>query len=199
MRETPYVQEIELCEQLIQYCTRLTPQKEEANETPGISKEEAVKKALQSDEWKKVKFDAVKGRREEEDYFFVGKKKDKKKPVEKEKEPENFVQALNHGFETLNYFDAIKISPPLFSDKLEETIKVLREKKAYFQKLQDDAGRTEEEKKNAPEESKGEESEKKKDEEKPKDDKSPRKKKKDAKPELLDTQNDKEFPKFENA
>jgi len=114
---------------------------------------------------------------------------------------------LNHQFDALNYFDQLKVSPPLFTDKIPDTLKVLQEKKAYFQKLQDDAVKDDDDKKKRKTEDaqNPENAEKKEDEEKPKEEEklkektqSP-KKKKEANPKSLDLANEKEFPKFGDA
>jgi DNA repair exonuclease SbcCD ATPase subunit len=150
-RETPYVQEVELCDQLIQYCNRLLPSKDDGSQ--GVQekdKHEAAKNALQTDEWKKEKGTVIKGKREEDNEFFIGtnkKSKNANKPQQQKKEEVPSVQSLNHQFETINFFDALKVTPPLFTDKLEDTIKVLNDKKAYFVKLQDEAAKEDQTKK----------------------------------------------------
>jgi hypothetical protein len=143
---------------MIQYTSRLLPSKDDGSQgDQQKDKNEAAKEALQKDEWKKEKVQAIKGKREAENEFFIGVNKKSKKGGQqaqtKEKE-EPQVQHLNHQFETLNFFDALKISPPLFSDKLEETLRQLNEKKAYYLKLQEDAIKAESEKK--PEDAKAE-------------------------------------------
>lgn len=201
MKETPYLHELELCDQLIQYCSRLLPSKDDGSQgvQPQKDKHEAAKEALLQDEWKKEKVQAIKGKREVENEFFVGTTKKNKKSAHhqhKEKE-EHHVQPLNHAFDTLNFFEELKITPPLFTDKLEETLKQLQDKKSYFLKLQEEAIKAQAEKK--PEEGENQpEADKKEEEAKPKEEKSPKKNKKPQgpKPELLDLENEKEFPKF---
>ena len=47
----------------------------------------------------------------------------------------------------MNFFEELKITPPLFTDKLEETLKQLQDKKSYFLKLQEEAIKAQAEKK----------------------------------------------------
>jgi len=151
-KETPYRAQIELCELLIKYSTKLNPNSDEAN--IAISKKDknvVIEEAMQIDEWKSAKGQYIHARKEKADDFFAGKEKkktQKKATTEKDTGP----QPLNHQIETLNYFDEIKVSPPLFTDKLPETIKILQEKKAYFEKLSAEAIETEESRKNLSEE-----------------------------------------------
>jgi len=63
----------------------------------------------------------------------------KKKEVQKPKETGPLHTALNHQMETLNYFDQIKTSPPMHTNRLVDTIAQLKEKKAYYQKLSEQA------------------------------------------------------------
>jgi len=41
--------------------------------------------------------------------------------------------------ETLNYFDSIKVSPPMHTNRLADTITQIKEKKEYYQKLSEQA------------------------------------------------------------
>ncbi len=109
---------------------------------------------MKSDDWKKQKVEAVVSKKDLDlDYFGgAGKKKDKKKAESKPKEANNAPTPLNHQFDALNYFDTLKVSPPLFTDKIADTLKVLNEKKADFVKQQEDAVKEEEEKKKKKEE-----------------------------------------------
>lgn len=209
-REIPFLSEIELTEQLIQYLNRLLPQKVENSIEENKNKEELIQNALNSAEWKKQKVETVVSKKDQEDLFFFGaKKKDKKKADAKAKEDSNAPQPLNHQFDALNYFDTLKVTPPLFTDKIPDTLKVLQEKKAYFQKMQEDTIKEDEEKKKRKaEEENNPESVEKTEEEKPKEEaqekskektQSPKKKNQGANPKNLDLANEQEFPKFGDA
>lgn len=41
--------------------------------------------------------------------------------------------------EVLNYFEHVSVNPPLYNRNLEETVKLLEEKKAYFEAQPKDA------------------------------------------------------------
>lgn len=189
---------------------RLLPQKVENSIEENKNKEELIQNALNSAEWKKQKVETVVSKKDQEDLFFFGaKKKDKKKADAKAKEDSNAPQPLNHQFDALNYFDTLKVTPPLFTDKIPDTLKVLQEKKAYFQKMQEDAIKEDEEKKKRKaEEENNPESVEKTEEEKPKEEaqekskektQSPKKKNQGANPKNLDLANEQEFPKFGDA
>lgn len=134
---------------MIQYLNKLLPTAEVLIQDLNKLKEERIQEALKSEEWKKQKVEFVKSKKNDDDEFNVGgKKKDKKKNQNKEKE-DTSTQPLNHQFDALNSFDSVKVSPPLFSDKINDSIKVLKEKLEYFQKLQADAIKAEDEKRAA--------------------------------------------------
>ena len=42
-------------------------------------------------------------------------------------------EQLNHKMEVLNFFEHVSVNPPLYMRNLEETVKLLEEKKAYFE------------------------------------------------------------------
>lgn len=140
---------------MIKYCQRVNPARDEGNaEVNQKDKNTVIQEALQSDEWKSAKGQYILSRKEKEDSLFAGKEKKQKKKQQgaKPQQDENASQPLNHQIETLNYFEEIKVTPPLFTDKLPETLKILGEKKAYFQKLSDEAIKAEENRKDLPEE-----------------------------------------------
>merc|ERR1711862_881242 len=62
-------------------------------------------------------------------------KKGKKNKAPKEGEPE---PKLKLTVDVLNYFDMIKVTAPLYSKEIEDTAKLVREKKEYFIKTSDD-------------------------------------------------------------
>lgn len=39
---------------------------------------------------------------------------------------------LNHQMEVINYFEFVRVTPPIFTKNLEDALKLLEEKKAYF-------------------------------------------------------------------
>ena len=100
----------------------------------------------------------IQSKKENDNDFFSAKNK-KKKEVKKKEEAVN--PNLQHQFEVLAYFERLKVAPPLFVAKLEETIKLLKEKKDYYSGLPlTDSG--------AEKKPEGEENEKKPAEHKPK-------------------------------
>jgi len=207
-KETPFLNEIELCSQLVAYCTRLIPNQDDAVVVDNVDKSLVANEALKSDEWKNSKAQFMVSKKDDNNDFFVGKKKDKKKKSQNKQEEaksDNKAQPLQHQIETLRYFEEIKVSPPLTTDKIEDTLKVLNEKKAAFQKMQEEAIKAEEEKAKAkaenPEaENNTEEGAEKKEEEATADKKdSPAKndkpkKEKSKKPQQIDVANESEFP-----
>lgn len=144
---------LELCDLLIKYCHRVTPSTQAAQaEVNQKDKQTVIQEALESKDWKEAKGQMVLSRKEKEDDFFSGKKKEKKKATQPKKEEETGAQSLNHQIETLNYFEEIKISPPLTTDKLPDTLKLLQEKKAYFEKLSAETIEADNNRKSLPEE-----------------------------------------------
>lgn len=116
-----------------------------------------IQNALQSDEWKKAKVQIISNKRDTDNDFFAGtqKKNKKKAPVKQETRDENAI--VQHSIDILNYFDSLKISPPLVTSALDDAIKSLKEKRDYFEKLS-------EEERNRPIDDKSKETEKTKDE-----------------------------------
>lgn len=96
-------------------------------------KPETLSQTVQ-DEWKKEKITVLQSKKDTDGDFFSAKNKKKKDAKRKEKEePANEKQALQHQLEILGYFERLKVAPPLFVNKLEETIKELTEKKLFYQ------------------------------------------------------------------
>jgi len=144
---------LELCELLLNYCHKVSPSTENTNTQETEEQAKArLEEALQSDEWKSSKATLLVSKRDRNDDFTSGKQKKKGQNKNKAPKEQPTSQPLNHQIETLNYFDEIKVSPPLFTDKLPETIKVLQEKKAYFEKLSTEAIAADEARKNLTEE-----------------------------------------------
>jgi predicted phage tail protein len=195
-KEIPYLTQIELCELLIKYCNKLNPSASEASTAVSQKdKNTVIEEALQSNDWKEAKGQYILSRKEKEDDFFAGKgkKKVQKKPTTKPQE-ETGPQPLNHQIETLNYFDEIKVAPPLFTDKLPETLKVLQEKKAYFEKLSQEAMQADEDRKNLPEEERKRLAEE--DKQKRNAEQQPEKKERKAKQAKFDVESEQDFPKM---
>jgi len=133
-KEVPYKDEMALCELLISYCLKLSPQEKVIEEDFGKNKAQALEDALKSDEWKKEKLQLVVSRRDKEEDLYAGKPKKNKNQKQQEK-PVSGNLPLNHQMEILGYFDSVKVSPPLFISKLPDTLKHLKDKKDYYQNL----------------------------------------------------------------
>lgn len=105
---------------------------------------------------KKTRVELMRNKKNIENEFFSGKrKKDKKKSKPKnERKAEPIV--LQHTLNILNYFDSIKIPPPLVSTALDETIKALQDRKNYFAMLSEQERGKQVEKKDNNEEKKSE-------------------------------------------
>lgn len=195
-KEIPYRAQIELCAQLIRYCHSVTPSTETVNNAENEKEQQArVQEALQSEEWKNSKAQELVSKRDRNDDFTSGKKKkaQHKKVAPKEQATS---QPLHHQIETLNYFDEIKVSPPLFTDKLAETIKVVEEKKAYFEKLSSEALAADEHRKTLTEEERkkfDEEEKQKKEEQKTTTNKREDKRQKQA---VFNVESEQDFPRM---
>jgi hypothetical protein len=44
-------------------------------------------------------------------------------------------ERVNHKVEVINLFDHVKVSPPMFTNLVTDTLKLLAEKKEYFEKM----------------------------------------------------------------
>jgi hypothetical protein len=44
-------------------------------------------------------------------------------------------ERVNHKVEVINLFDHVKVSPPMFTNVVSDTLKLLAEKKEYFEKM----------------------------------------------------------------
>ena len=119
---------IDLCDLLIGYIQNLQPK------TASVSQEEKKQELSQDvqEDWKKQKFTVIPSRKETDNDFFSSKNKKKTVKKEKKEEPVNEKQSLHHQFEVLGYFEKLKVPPPLFVNKLEETVKLLKEKRDYY-------------------------------------------------------------------
>ena len=119
---------IDLCDLLIGYIQNLQPK------TASVSQEEKKQELSQDvqEDWKKQKFTVIQSRKETDNDFFSSKNKKKTVKKEKKEEPVNEKQPLHHQFEVLGYFEKLKVPPPLFVNKLEETAKLLKEKRDYY-------------------------------------------------------------------
>lgn len=197
-RDIPYREQIELCDLLIKYCHRVTPSTQTAQaEVSQKDKQQVIQDALQSNDWKEAKGQYVLSRKEKADDFFSGKKKEKKKTPQTKTE-ETGAQSLNHQIETLNYFEEIKIAPPLTTDKLPDTLKLLQEKKAYFEKLSTETIEADNNRKNLPEEErkKLEEEEKAKKEQQQQQEQTKKTEKRSTKKPQFNVESEQDFPKM---
>lgn len=79
-------------------------------------------------------------KRENANDYFTGKKKAKKgKTQAKHEEKKEEKVPLQHQIETLKFFEEIKVSPPLYTDGIQETLKLINEKKAQYERQQEEA------------------------------------------------------------
>jgi hypothetical protein len=88
--ESPFREQIELCNLLIDYCSKLLPSHGKAEENVVKKDKTQIESALKGDEWKKENCQMVVNRKDVEMDFFVGKgKKGKKgKNTNQAKQPE---------------------------------------------------------------------------------------------------------------
>ncbi len=136
---------------LIEYCNKLSGRKE-GDSAKQEEKPQDVEKNLQSVEWRKEKIEIVKGKKDvDNDYFAPKKGKNTKKNVQAEKAPGQN-NSLNHQIEIIGFFENLRVPPPLSLSKLDETIKLLQEKKEYFNNLKPEDSKPEDQKQkdNAP-------------------------------------------------
>lgn len=143
-----------MCSLLIDYCQKLLPKVKSTEETVVAEKKDIVAELSKGD-FKKEKITLLS--KTEEDLFNVGvakKLKGKKKGKKEEVKPET--QSLNHKFDVLGFFENMKVAPPMVVNKLEGTIKVLQEKKEYFESQTEKQveAKTEETEKKAPQKQK---------------------------------------------
>ena len=120
-----------MCALLIDYCQRLLPKTKDTAETI-VHEKKDIAAELSKGDFKKEKITLL--NKQEEDLFNVAgakAKKGKKKGKKEEVKPET--QSLNHKFDVLGFFENMKVAPPMVVSKLEGTIKVLQEKKEYFE------------------------------------------------------------------
>lgn len=185
-----YLDEIELCQHLMDYCNSLKPR--------GSAQEEA-KKEKTTDSALEAQFKGMELSKKEDEEWVVNPKKGKGKKGKKQnkqQEQKPAQNALNHGLEVLKYFAEIGLDTPNTTEQLDTTIKALEEKLDYYKKLSDEKKKeilegkpAESEKK---EEKKDEEKEKKEDKEEKQ--KSPKKNKKKDTTINMSTDNNQEFP-----
>lgn len=146
---------LDLCELLINYVQNLIPKN--AASAPAEEKKELSQQV--QDDWKKQKFIVLTSRKEQDNDFFSSKGNGKKKRDNKKKEEEPAAvekQALQHQFEVMGYFEKLKVPPPMLVGKLEETLKLLVEKKNYYSGLPLEEPKKEEDRKEESEEKKPE-------------------------------------------
>jgi len=132
-----YQAQIDVCDNLISFLESLRPRTDGDNQDDEKTDYTDVDNKLKSGEWKKEKMHVLK--KEEEDCGVQpgqGKKKGKGKKRNVQANQEEAKLALS--METLSYFDSLKVTPPNFKKELDDVLKVLEEKKAYFIKTSDD-------------------------------------------------------------
>lgn len=132
----PYKEEIDMCSLLIDYCSNLLPKGKEEVKEECVEKKD-IEAILNTGDYKKEKVTLF--TKESSDLFGVstakqpkGKGKSKGKKTNKDDAAPK-PESLNHKFEVLGFFESLKVAPPMFVAKLESTIEVLKEKKAYFE------------------------------------------------------------------
>lgn len=123
----PYTDEIIICDQLVAYIQKLG--------VPGAEEEkgeEVAKKEVAAEGFGKMV--VSKKNRDEEDSFFGGLAKGKKKKGARQRDRgERFV---SHSLDAISSFGKIKLAPPTGTGEFEETIEKLKEKKEEYVKLQ---------------------------------------------------------------
>jgi len=130
----PYLEEMEICDQLVAYCKRfLVPKKEE--EKKEIQK---VDNALLNSKISKGEIVVMqdKKKKEEEGMLVIGggkRKKKEKKEKKKTKKGEEAKFQVDIG--TLAQFDRVQLQPPLNSKELATMVEKLIAKKKYFEEL----------------------------------------------------------------
>lgn len=134
----PYKEEADLCQLLIDYCKKLMPQEAKGDQPKEQTAEEKkdIEAILATGDYKKEKVTLF--TKTQEDLFNVGgakggKGKKGKGKGKKEEANANKPESLNHKFDVLGFFESLKVAPPMFTSKLEGTIKILQEKKEYFE------------------------------------------------------------------
>merc|ERR1712110_781511 len=133
--------QIDVCDNIMKFLAALHPKvKEEENnttETGGYDADE-VNNKLASGEWKKEKVHILSKKRDDDEGVQPGQGKKKRNKGNK-KGKENTEEAkLTLTIDTLNFFDSIKVTPPMYAKDIDETIAKVDEKKAYFIKISDE-------------------------------------------------------------
>jgi hypothetical protein len=173
----PYIEEMELCDQLIAYCKKFSPAKkeEEKKEIPKPENKDLSAKI------NKGELKVVENKKKKEEQLMIiggGKKKKDKTEKKKAKKPADAPRVpVDLGM--LALFDKVGVQAPLFMKDLHAATEKLGERKKYFETLPEIEKKKAEEKK--PEEKKPEE--KKPEEKKPEEKKLEEKKLEEKKPE----------------
>ena len=188
----PYIEEMELCDQLIAYCKKFGPAKkeEEKKEIPK-AENKSLEAKINKGELKIVEDKKKKG--EELTIFGAGKKK-KKEKTEKKKSKKAEVPRVPVDLGMLALFDKVQVQAPLFLKDLPAAIEKLTEKKKYFDALPEVEKKKVEEKKVEDKKVEEKKPEEKKPEEKKAEEKKPEEKKAAAPTEIKS-----EAPKIEEA
>lgn len=127
----PYLQEMEICDQLIAYCKRMIGTKKE-EEKKEVAKTE--KSILSTKSGVVVVVD--KKKKEEEGMVVVGGGKKKKEKKERSKKGKKAAEErFQIDFGMLSLFDKVQLQPPLQMKEVQPTLEKLVAKKKYFNEL----------------------------------------------------------------
>ena len=107
----------------------------QAKEEASSEKKVDIASVLKSKDWKKDNCSLIQPKKELNNDLFVPTKNKKQKKHKKQDEKDDVDLSLNHKIDVLGFFDSLKISPPMFTSRLEETVKQLSEKQKYFENL----------------------------------------------------------------
>jgi len=131
----PFIEEMEICDQLIAFCKKFSVDKkqEENKATEKVQISEAIQNKINKGELKPVEDK----RKKEEEKLVVGEMKKKKKGQKKDKKDnKKGVEAkLQVDFGTLMLFDKVQLAPPIYLKDLPAIVAKINEKKAYFKDL----------------------------------------------------------------
>eukprot|EP01017_Pseudomicrothorax_dubius_P004919 TRINITY_DN1111_c0_g3_i1.p1 TRINITY_DN1111_c0_g3~~TRINITY_DN1111_c0_g3_i1.p1 ORF type:complete len:550 (+),score=282.20 TRINITY_DN1111_c0_g3_i1:39-1688(+) len=133
----PYQKELDICEQLLKYANSLVPAARAVQAKEEVKQEEKAREG-----------EVFVPKKKQETFFFEGKNKKKNQPQRQQQDTqakkESAQTLFNHKLDMLTYFDALKVPVPLFANDVERTIKLIEDKKNYFQsqseRPQEDAG-----------------------------------------------------------
>ena len=132
--------QIDTCKNLVQFLGTLKPKvRTEEKEQQNLT-EEQLNGVLNSGDWKKEKLHVLSKKTDEDVGLQPGAGKKKRQKNKKQSVAED--PKLTLTIETLNMFDSIKVSPPIYLKDIDDSIAKLNEKKEYFIKASDDLNET---------------------------------------------------------